>query len=63
MPVQARNNKEMLQMISRNEEKLPATMTDTQQELFFRYTDCVKKIPAWCQNHISCHRQKLSPDA
>ena len=33
--------KEMLQLISRNEDKLLATMTDTQKELFTRYADCV----------------------
>ncbi len=35
--------KEMLQLISRNEDKLLATMTDTQKELFSRYTDCVRE--------------------
>ena len=36
--------KEMLQLISRNEDKLLATMTDVQKELFFRYTDCVREF-------------------
>ena len=35
--------KEMLQLISRNEDKLLATMTDTQKELFARYADCVRE--------------------
>lgn len=35
--------KEMLQLISRNEDKLLATMTDTQKELFTRYADCVRE--------------------
>jgi len=35
--------KELLQLISRNEEKLLATMTDAQKELFIRYTDCVRE--------------------
>lgn len=35
--------KEILRLISRNEEKLLATMTDTQKELFSRYTDCVRE--------------------
>ena len=35
--------KELLQLISRNEEKLLATMTDAQKELFARYTDCVRE--------------------
>ena len=33
--------KEALQRISRNEEKLQATMTDAQKELFSRYADSV----------------------
>ena len=35
--------KELLHLISRNEEKLLATMTDAQKELFTRYTDCVRE--------------------
>ena len=35
--------KELLKLISRNEEKLLATMTDEQKELFSRYTDCVRE--------------------
>ena len=38
--------KEMLQLISRNEDRLLATMTDTQKELFSRYTDCVREYQA-----------------
>ena len=34
--------KKALQLISRNEEKLQATMTDTQKELFSRYADSVR---------------------
>lgn len=36
--------KELLQLISRNEEKLLATMTDTQKELFSRYVDSVREF-------------------
>ena len=35
--------KELLQLISRNEDKLLATMTDAQKGLFSRYTDCVRE--------------------
>lgn len=35
--------KELLQLISRNEDKLLATMTEAQKELFSRYTDCVRE--------------------
>ena len=35
--------REILLLISRNEDKLLATMTDAQKELFSRYTDCVRE--------------------
>lgn len=35
--------KEALHLISRNEEKLQATMTDEQKELFSRYMDAVRE--------------------
>ena len=35
--------KELLQLISRNEDKLLATMTKEQKELFSQYTDCVRE--------------------
>ena len=35
--------KELLQLISRNEDKLLATMTDSQKELFTKYVDCVRE--------------------
>lgn len=35
--------KELLKLICRNEEKLQATMTDEQKELFSRYTDVVRE--------------------
>lgn len=35
--------KELLQLISRNKDKLLGTMTDAQKELFSRYTDCVRE--------------------
>lgn len=41
--------KEMLQLISRNEDKLLATMTDTQKELFTRYADCVREFQAMAE--------------
>ena len=36
--------KEMFQLISRNEEKLLAIMTDEQKDLFSRYQDCVREF-------------------
>ena len=41
--------KEILQLISRNEDKLVSTMTDEQKELFSRYTDCVKEHQAMAE--------------
>ena len=36
--------REILKLITRNEDKLLATMTDEQKELFSRYTDCVREL-------------------
>ena len=36
--------KELIRLISRNEEKLLAIMTDEQKDLFFRYQDCVREV-------------------
>ena len=38
--------KELVRLISRNDEKLQATMTEEQHELFSRYTDCVREHQA-----------------
>ena len=38
--------REQLRLISRNEEKLLATMTDAQKDLFSRYQDCVREFQA-----------------
>ena len=35
--------KKLLELICRNEEKLRATMTDEQKELFDKYADCVRE--------------------
>ena len=35
--------KELVRLISKNEEKLLATMTDEQKELFTKYADCVRE--------------------
>lgn len=35
--------KKIVELIFRNEEKLKATMTDEQIELFEKYTDCVRE--------------------
>ena len=45
----SKDYKEMLQLISRNEDKLLATMTDAQKELFSRYTDCVRDYQAMAE--------------
>ena len=35
--------KKLVELICRNEEKLKATLTDEQKELFEKYTDCVRE--------------------
>ena len=41
--------KELVRLISRNEEKLLATMTEGQKELFSRYADCVREQQAMAE--------------
>ena len=41
--------KEIVRLISRNEKKLLATMTEEQKELFSRYTDCVREHQAMAE--------------
>ena len=41
--------KELIRLISRNEEKLLATMTDAQKDLFSRYQDCVREYQAMAE--------------
>ena len=36
--------KDLLRLITKNEEKLQATFSDEQKELFSRYTDCVQEF-------------------
>ena len=36
--------KELLRLITKNEEKLQATFSDEQKELFSKYTDCVQEF-------------------
>ena len=35
--------KELIRLISRNEEKLLDTMTDDQKDIFSRYSDCIRE--------------------
>ncbi len=43
---QTKEYKELLQLVCRNEEKLQATFTDEQKDLFCRYVDCVREFQA-----------------
>ena len=45
--------REVLRLITRNEEKLQATMTDEQKELFSRYTDAVREYQLWQSAYCS----------
>ena len=51
----AKEYKEMLQLIRRNEDKLLATMTDAQKKLFTRYADCVWDTRLW--QNVCCFRR------
>ena len=42
--------RELLQLISRNEDKLLATMTDAQKELFTKYADCVREYQTMAES-------------
>ena len=42
--------KELLQLISRNEDKLLATMTDPQKKLFIKYADCVREYQTMAES-------------
>lgn len=42
--------KELIRLISRNEEKLLATMTEAQKDLFSRYQDCVREFQAMAES-------------
>ena len=41
--------KELLRLISRNEEALLSTMTDGQKEIFSRYQDCVREFQSMAE--------------
>ena len=41
--------KELLRLISRNEEALLTTMTDGQKEIFSRYQDCVREFQSMAE--------------
>lgn len=41
--------RELIRLLSRNEEKLLATMTDAQKDLFSRYQDCVQEFQAMAE--------------
>lgn len=41
--------RELIRLLSRNEEKLLATMTDAQKDLFSRYQDCVREFQAMAE--------------
>ena len=51
--------KEVLCLITRNEEKLQATMTDEQKELFSRYTDAVREYQTLAERLLFQNSFKL----
>lgn len=50
---------EALKLITRNEDKLLATMTDEQKELFSRYTDSVRDFQTMTDCHLFQNSFKL----
>ena len=51
--------KEMLRLITRNKEKLLATMTDEQKELFSRYTDAFREHQTMAECRLGRNSFKL----
>lgn len=51
--------KEALHLITKNEEKLMATMTDEQEDLFSRYTDAVREYQAMAECLLFQHSFRL----
>lgn len=51
--------KEALRLITKNEEKLHATMTDEQKESFSRYTDAVREYQTMAECLLFRHSFKL----
>ena len=41
--------KELLKLLNRNEEKLTATLTESQKETFEKYKDCKREISEICE--------------
>lgn len=51
--------KKLQELICRNEEKLKATMTDEQKELFEKYTDCVREYQTMAECLLSQNSFRL----
>ena len=51
--------KEVLRLITQNEEKLLATMSDEQKELFSRYTDAVREYQTMSEFLLFQHSFRL----
>ena len=51
--------KKLLELICRNEEKLQATLTDEQKELFSRYVDCMREFQTMADCLLFQHSFKL----
>ena len=51
--------KEAFQLLVKNEEKLRATFTDEQKELFARYTDCISEYQTLAECRLFQHSFSL----
>ena len=53
--------KEIFRLITKNKEKLQATMTDVQKELFSQYTDAVRECQTLSECLLFRKRQTFPP--
>lgn len=56
----SREYKELLHLVSSNEEKLLSTMTQEQKELFSRYSDCIREFQSLAELLLFLHMAILS---
>lgn len=51
--------KELLKLLNRNEEKLTATLTESQKEIFEKYKECSHEISEICERNAFLNGFKL----
>lgn len=53
--------KELLGLLNRNEEKLTATLSDEQKEIFEKYKGCSREISEICERQFFTQDLRLTP--